>query len=169
MKVQLRKPFFPHDSILKIQNKIGEVLKTGRLTLGKHVGSLEFGFAKYQKMKYAVAVSSATGGLHLSLLSLNVGRGDEVIVPAKTFISTANAALYCNATPVFCDVDEETYQLNPHKLEKLITKRTRAIIPVHLGGNICPMNEILEIARRHSIDIIEDRSEERRVGKECRL
>lgn len=156
MKVQLRKPFFPPDSIPKIQNKIREVLRTGRLTLGKHVESLEFKFAKYQKMKYAVAVSSATAGLHISLLSLNIGRGDEVIVPAKTFISTANAAIYCNATPIFCDVDKSTYQIDPVKLERLITKKTKAIIPVHLGGNFCPIKEILEIAQRHNISVIED-------------
>lgn len=107
-------------------------------------------------MKYACALSSGTAGLHLSLLGLGIKEGDEVIVPSKTFISTANAAIYCNARPVFCDVDEETYQLDPSKLHKLITKKTKVIIPVHLGGNACAIKEILEIAGRHNIKVVED-------------
>lgn len=156
MKIQLRKPFFPHKSILKIEREITESLENGRLTLGKHLKSFESEFAKFQGMKYACAVSSGTAGLHLSLLSMGIGHGDEVIVPAKTFISTANAAIYCNAVPVFCDVDEDTYQMDPNKLKKLVTKKTKAVIPVHLGGNICQMEEILEIANSHNIDVVED-------------
>jgi len=87
---------------------------------------------------------------------LNVGKGDEVIVPSKTFISTANAAIYCNAKPIFCDVGNTTYQLDPKKLEKLITRKTKAIIPVHLGGNICPMKEILDVANAHNLHVVED-------------
>jgi len=156
MKVQLRKPYFPQKSINKIQPKIKKVLQNGRLTLGENVKKLEVEFAKFESSKYAVAVSSATSGLHISLLGLNIKKGDEVIVPSKTFISTANAALYCNAKPIFCDVDEETFQLNPEKLLKLITKKTKAIIPVHLGGNISPMKEILEISHKNNLKIVED-------------
>lgn len=156
MKVQLRRPFFPQKSIKNIQRKVAEILRNGQLTLGKNVETLELKFAKFQKSKYAVTVSSATAGLHISLLSLNVKKGDEVIVPAKTFISTANAAVYCNAKPVFCDVDKTTYQLDPTKIEKLITKRTKAIIPVHLGGNMCSMEEIIEIAKKYNLSIVED-------------
>ena len=156
MKIQLRKPFFPQESIERIQTKVGKILKGGRLTLGKEVELLESKFSKYLGSKHSVTVSSATAGLHLSLLSTGVGNGDEVIVPSKTFISTANAAIYCNAKPIFCDVDEKTYQIDPTKLKKLITKKTKAIIPVHLGGNICPMNEILEIANQHNLSLIED-------------
>jgi perosamine synthetase len=156
MKVQLRKPFFPQKSINKIQPKIKKVIQNGRLTLGENVKKLEIEFAKFESSKYAVAVSSATSGLHISLLALNIKKGDEVIVPSKTFISTANAVLYCNAKPVFCDVDEETFQINPEKIEKLITKKTKAIIPVHLGGNISPMKEILEISEKNNLKIVED-------------
>jgi len=78
------------------------------------------------------------------------------IVPAKTFISSANAALYCNAKPIFCDVDEFTFQLDPSKIEHLITKKTKAIIPVHLGGNICDMNKIKKIAKKYNLSIVED-------------
>jgi len=156
MNVQLRKPFFPKRSIQKIQSQIKNVLINGKLTLGKNVELFEKKFSNFQGMKYAVAVSSATAGLHLSLLSVGIKKNDEIIVPAKTFISTANAALYCNATPKFCDVDESTFQLDPKNLKKLITKKTKAIIPVHIGGNVCPMKEIIEIAEVNNIRIVED-------------
>lgn len=156
MKIQLRRPYFPSNSIKRIQQKINKAICSGILSLGKNVKEFEERFAKFQNTKYAVGVSSATAGLQISLLSLNIGENDEVIVPAKTFISTAFAPLYCNAKPVFCDVDELTYQLDPSKIEKLITRKTKAIIPVHLGGNICPMNEILEMANKHNIHVIED-------------
>lgn len=156
MKVQLRRPFFPNRSIIKIKKDIENTLKTGTLTLGENLQLFERRFAKFQKMRYACAVSSGTAGLHLALLSIGVSKGDEVIVPTKTFISTANAALYCNATPIFCDVDDQTFQIDPFKLKKLITKKTKAIIPVHLGGNICLMNEILEIGQQHDVVIVED-------------
>ncbi len=156
MKVQLRKPFFPDDSIKRIQDNIAKAIKNGRLTLGKNLEVFEKEFAKYMGTKYACGVSSGTSGLHLSMLGLGVKDGDEVIVPDKTFISTANAAIYCNAKPVFCDVDEHAFQIDPTKLKKLITKKTRAIIPVHLAGNVCEMDEILEIAQGSNIPIVED-------------
>jgi len=156
MRVQLRKPFFPSHSIEKIVKKIKLALKSGKLTLGENVKSLESNFAKFEGMRYASGVSSATAGLHLSLLSIGVGKDDEVIVPVKTFISTANAAIYCGAKPIFCDVDNQSFQMDPSKLKKLITKKTKAIIPVHLGGNISPMNEIMETAAKNDIEVIED-------------
>ena len=156
MKIQVRKPFFPEKSIVKIVQQIHFTLKSGQLTLGKKVELFENKFAKFQGMKYGIAVSSATAGLHLALLSLKIKEKDEVIVPAKTFISTANAAIYCNANPIFCDVDEETFQIDPLKLKKMITKKTKAIIPVHIAGNICRMDQILEIASAHNIPVIED-------------
>lgn len=156
MKVQLRKPFFPEESILNIQQKIESVLKSGQLTLGKNVESFEKNFAKFLNIKYAVGISSATAGLHLSLLSIGIKNNDEVIVPSKTFISTANSALYCNAKPIFCDVDESTFQLDPLKIEQLITSKTKAIIPVHIGGNVCDMNKIKKIAKKYNLTVIED-------------
>lgn len=156
MKIQVRKPYFPDNSIIKIQKKINESLKIGRLALGQNVSEMEEKFAKYLKIKYAVGVSSATAGLHISLLSLNIKPGDEIIIPPKTFISTANAAIYCNAKPIFCDVDNDSFNLDSKKLQKLITKKTRAIIPVHIGGNICQMDEILEIATKNNLAVIED-------------
>jgi perosamine synthetase len=156
MKIQLRKPFFPSKSISNVQKKIKNVLESGQLTLGKNVNEFEKKFAKYLNVKYAVAVSSATAGLHISVLSLGIKKNDEVIVPAKTFISTANAALYCNAIPKFCDVEDSTFQLDPTKFEKLISSKTKAVIPVHLGGNVCDMKAISKIAKKYSLSIIED-------------
>lgn len=154
--IRLRKPFFPEKSVKTIQKDIAKIMKSGRLTLGENVETFEESFAKFIGVKFACGVSSATAGLHISLLSCGVGNGDEVIVPSKTFISTANAALYCNAKPIFCDVEEDTFQLDPSKLKKLITKKTKAIIPVHLGGNICQMNELLDITKYYNIPMIED-------------
>lgn len=156
MKIQLRKPFFPDESVIRIQNKIKDVLHSGQLTLGENVRMLENQFAKFIGTKYAVAVSSATAGLHVSLLSLGIKSGEEVIVPSKTFISTANAALYCNAKPVFCDVDESSCLLDHTKINSLLTKRSRVIIPVHLAGNICNMDEIMYIAKKNNLRIVED-------------
>jgi len=156
MKIQLRKPFFPEKRITKIQSQIRKVLRSGQLTLGKNVSSFENSFARFLNMKYGIAVTSGTAGLHVALLSLNIKKGDEVIVPAKTFISTANAAVYCNAKPIFCDVDEDTFQIDPANLSKLINKRTKAIIPVHIAGNVCKMDEILEISRKKGIAVVED-------------
>jgi len=90
------------------------------------------------------------------LLSLGIKQNDEVIIPSKTFISTANAAIYCNAKPIFCDVREDTFQIDPNHVKKLITKKTKAIIPVHIAGNICDMNELLEISNQYNIPIVED-------------
>lgn len=154
--IRLRKPFFPEKSVILIQKNIAKVIKNGRLTLGENVESFEKSFAKFIGVKFACGVSSATAGLHISLLSCGIKNGDEVIVPSKTFISTANAALYCNAKPIFCDVQEDTFQLDPNKLKKLISKKTKAIIPVHLGGNICQMNELKDISKSNNIPIIED-------------
>ena len=156
MKIQVRKPFFPEKNIENIEKQIHDILKSGQLTLGKKVELFENKFTKFQGMKFGVAVSSATAGLHLALLSLNIKKNDEVIVPSKTFISTANAAVYCNAIPIFCDVDEETFQIDPVKLKKLITRKTKAIIPVHIAGNICPMDDILELASANNIPVVED-------------
>jgi len=156
LKIQLRKPFFPTKSIQRIEEKIKKCLKDGQLTLGKNTSSLENKFAKYIGVRYACAVSSATAGLHLSLMSLDIKEGDEVIVPAKTFISTSNAALYCGAKPIFCDVDKKTFQLEHSSIKKLINNKTKAIIPVHLGGNMCSMEEIMDITKNQNIEIVED-------------
>lgn len=123
-------------------NSIREVLKSGRLVQGEKVREFEEAFAKYIGTEYAVAVNSGTSALHLSLLALGIGKGDEVIVPALTFFATVEAVLYVGAKPIFCDVDLETYCMSPSDLEKKITEKTKAIIPVHLFGHPCDITSI---------------------------
>lgn len=126
---------------------------------GKYVEKFEKDFSRYCGMKYGVAVSNGTTALHLALVALSIKEGDEVIIPDLTFAATANAVLYCGAKPVLVDVDEKTWCLNANKLEKLITKKTRAIIPVHLYGVPCNMDALRMIAKKNNLFIIEDCAE----------
>jgi len=131
-----------------------EPLMTGWLTSGPKVRAFETLFAEKHSVKHAIAVTSATTALHLSLVALDLGPGDEVIVPAFTWVATANVVLYCGATPVFVDVDPRTFNLDPEDLKKRITPRTKAIIPVHLFGLCADMDAIREVAP--GIPLIED-------------
>ena len=118
--MNLRKPYFPYSNIEEIKGKTGGILYSGWLTLGENVHTFEESFAYEVGSKYAVGVSSATAGLHCALLSMDIGPGDEVIVPAKTFISTASAVLYTGATPVFCDVDEGSFNIDIYNIKAII-------------------------------------------------
>lgn len=131
-----------------------EPLMTGWLTSGPKVAEFEKLFADRHQVKYAFAVTSATTGLHLALVALNVGPGDEVIVPAFTWVSTANVVLYCGATVVFVDIDPVTFNIDCDDLKKRITSKTKAIIPVHLFGLCADIDTIKKIAP--NIPIIED-------------
>jgi dTDP-4-amino-4,6-dideoxygalactose transaminase/RimJ/RimL family protein N-acetyltransferase len=113
-------------------------------------------FANYIGVKYALATSSCTGALHLALLGLDIGPGDEVIVPEISWIATASAVKYTGAEPVFCDIDSKTWVMDIHSVEKLITKKTKAIIPVHLYGNVVDMDPLIKLAKKHDIKIVED-------------
>lgn len=135
---------------------ISKVIKSGNLTQGKKVTEFEQAFAKYIGTKYAVAVSSGTAALYLSLLALGVGKGDEVITTPFSFIASANAILYTGAKPVFVDIDEKTFNINPKLIEDAITKKTKAIVPVHLYGLPCEMDSIQNIAKKHKLFIVED-------------
>ncbi len=126
---------------------------------GKYIDLFENEFANYLGVKHAIAVSNGTVAIHLALLALNIGKGDEVIVPNLTYIATANAVSYVNATPVFADSEADTWNINPECIEKLITPKTKAIIPVHLYGNPCNMDKIATIAKNHNLYIIEDAAE----------
>jgi len=134
------------------------VLKSKRLSLlsGKYVKKFEKEFAKYIGTADAIAVNSGTAALHVALSALGVGPGDEVIVPPFTFIATASAVLHQNAIPIFADIDPKTYCLNPEELEKVITSKTKGIIPVHLFGHPADMDSILEIAEKYNLFVIED-------------
>lgn len=131
-----------------------EPLMTGWLTQGPKVAAFEKAFAERHRVKYALATSSCTTALHLILAALEVGPGDEVIVPAFTWIATANVVLYCGATPVFVDIDRTTYNMDVNQVAQRLNPRTRAIIPVHLFGLCADMDAILQIA--HDVHIIED-------------
>jgi dTDP-4-amino-4,6-dideoxygalactose transaminase len=131
-----------------------EPLMTGWLTQGPKVEAFEKGFASRHGVKYAVATSSCTTALHLILTALGVSSGDEVIVPAFTWVSTANVVLYCGATPVFVDVDPNTFNIDVSQIPKKLSKRTKAILPVHLFGLCADIDAITEVAP--GIPIIED-------------
>jgi perosamine synthetase len=126
---------------------------------GKYVKMFEENFAKFIGTQYAVATSNGTTALHLAILVSDIGPGDEVIVPSISFIATANAVTYTGATPIFVDIDPQTWTLNPLQLEAAITEKTKAIIPVHLYGHPADMNPILEIAAAHNLTVIEDAAE----------
>ncbi|EKE00955.1 MAG: hypothetical protein ACD_21C00250G0028 [uncultured bacterium] len=134
---------------------IREPLLSGWLTQGPKVAQFEKDFAKMHLVNHAIAVTSCTTGLHLALKALGVGPGDEVIVPAFTWIATANAALYCGATPIFCDVDRTTFNIKVEDITSKITERTKAIIPVHLFGLCADIDTIRAIIPPH-VKILED-------------
>jgi len=118
--------------------------------------NIEAEFKKYEGVKYAIAVNSATAGLHISLKVLGIGFGDEVITTPLTFVSDANVIVHCGAKPVFADVDPNTWNIDPKDIEKRITKKTRAIIIVHLHGRPCDINKIVEIAKKYDLPVIND-------------
>ena len=139
---------------------VTECVKTNWVSsLGSFVTRFENEFAAFCRCAYGVAVSNGTVALHLALAVLDIGPGDEVIVPSLTFVATANAVRYTGATPVFVDSEPRTWNLDPDAVEAAITPRTRAIIPVHIYGHPADMDRIMEIARRHNLWVIEDAAE----------
>ncbi|MDD4871778.1 MAG: DegT/DnrJ/EryC1/StrS family aminotransferase [Kiritimatiellae bacterium] len=138
------------------ETSIQEVVHSGRWYRGKSVEEFEEAYAKLNDAKYCLATSSGTSALYASLGGLGVGPGDEVIVPPYTFVATVNVVLLNYAMPVFVDSDRETFLMDPKKLESAITPRTAAIIPVHIGGAAADMDNILAIAKKHNVPVIED-------------
>lgn len=137
-----------------------EAVKSGWISSkGKFIQEFEESFAKYCGVKYGVACSNGTAALHLALAALGLKKGDEVIVPTLTFVSTANAVVFTGAKPIFVDSNPEYWCIDPKKIEKAISKRTKAIIPVHLYGHPCDMNSIMTIARENGLSVIEDAAE----------
>jgi perosamine synthetase len=126
---------------------------------GKYIHLFEQKFAEYLGVKHALTCCNGTAALHLALLALGVGFGDEVIIPTLTYVATTNAVAYTGATPVLADCELDTWNIDPSKIESLITTRTKAIIPVPLYGHPCDMNPILEIAQRHGLYVVEDAAE----------
>jgi|SRR3989344_4814073 len=137
---------------------VSEVIKSGWIGLGPKTEEFEEKFARFTQAKYAVGLSSATAALHLSLLALGIGPGDEVLVPALTFVSTSHAVLYVGAKPVFVDVNYDTLCIDPRDIKRKITSKTKAIIPVDYGGHPADYDSIFKIAKKHSLKIVEDAS-----------
>lgn len=128
-------------------------------TFGPFVPEFEERFAKYLGVKKAVSMQSGTAAIHIALYELGIGKGDEVIVPASTFVATVNPVMYVGAKPVFVDVDIKTWNIDPKEIKRNITRKTKAIIPVHLYGNPCNMDQMIKIARKYNIYVIEDATE----------
>ena len=133
-----------------------ETIRSGWWGTGPKVQQFEADFSKYSKARYAVAVNSATAAMHLGLNILGVKEGDEVITTPLTFVSTANVILHCGAKPVLADVDEQTGNIDPQEISNKITKKTKVIIPIHLYGRPCQMDEITKLAKKHQLYVLED-------------
>jgi len=138
------------------ENEVIDALRSGLIATGPKTRLLEKEFSGYLGRKHGVGTNSCTAALHLSLIALGVGAGDEVITTPMTFVATANSIIYAGAIPVFADVKPDTMGIDPARIEAAITERTRAIIPVHLYGQPCYMDKILDIAKHHNLKIISD-------------
>jgi len=135
---------------------VDKALSQSMLTLGPQLEKFESDFCKYSNSKYAIAVSNCTAALHLSLMALGIKKNDEVIIPDLTFVADANAILACNAKPVIADINKENFFLSISNIKKNITKKTKAIIPVHIYGQVCNIDEILDVAKDNNLKVIED-------------
>ncbi len=152
MKVSITKPVFD----IKEEKAVIDVLRSGWVTQGPKVAEFEEAVAKYTGAKYAVAVTSATTALFLSLYVLDIHAGDEVIVPSYSFIASANVIVHAGGKPVFLDIDPRTYNLDPNKIEELVTKKTKGIMAVDQVGLPCDLDAIEKIARKHDLFVLED-------------
>lgn len=157
MKIPFATMKYMHADIKKeMMNKFEEIYDKGMYILGEEVDLFEKEYAKFVGAKYCVGVGNGLDALRISMIALGIGSGDEVIVPSNTYIATALAVSYTGAKPVLVDPDEETYNLSEKGLEKAITKKTKAIVAVHLYGQSCQMDEIVKIAKKHKLFLIED-------------
>jgi perosamine synthetase len=152
MMIPVSKPYIGEAE----KQAVMEVLDSGMLAQGPRTAKFEERFAQMCGVKHAIATTSGTTALHLALLAHGVGEGDEVITTPFTFIASANSILFTGAKPVFVDIDPETFNLDPQLVEKAITPRTKAIMPVHLYGYVCDMDALQAVADKHGLAIIED-------------
>ena len=135
---------------------VNTALNQTMLTFGPQLEKFESDFSKYTKAKYAIAVSNCTAALHLSLKVLGIKENDEVIIPDLTFVADANAILACNAKPTIVDINKNNFFLSISNLKKNITKKTKAIIPVHIYGQVCNIDEVLDVAKANNLKVVED-------------
>ncbi len=152
MKIPFHRAYISDDEI----NAVSEVLRSGWLTMGEKTFEFERNFSAYTGAKNSIAVNSCTAALHLALKVAGINPGDEVIIPAMTFIATWEIITYLGAIPVLADVNRDSFTIDPSDVERKITGRTRAIIPVHYGGECCDMDNIMGIARKLGLHVIED-------------
>jgi perosamine synthetase len=160
--IPIAKPFFRNEEIEAVKS----VMKSGFLVQGKKVKMFEVEFAQHIGVKNAVAVANGTVALDIALKILGIRQGDEVITPAFSFVASANCILYQNATPVFADIDKRTFNIKPSDAAEKVTRKTRAIIPVHLFGQTADMDSLKEVAEDKRMFLVEDASQA--IGAECK-
>ena len=154
-----REEFLPYALPLIEEDDIAgvvEALRSGWIAKGPKTMEFEKQFAEYVGAKYAVALNSCTAALHLCLVAAGIGEGDEVLTTPMTFAASANVVIHTGAKPVFVDIDPVTMNIDPKKIREKITPRTKAIIPVHIAGHPCEMDEIMAIAREYNLFVLED-------------
>jgi len=155
MKIPIAKPDIGKDEI----EAVIETMRSGWVTQGEKVEEFEESFAKYCGMKYGVAVNSGTAALHIALAALGIKKGDEVITTPLSCVATTNPIVYLNAKPAFADVEPETLNIDPALIEKRITPKTKAILPVHLFGHPVDLDPLMEVAEKHDLQVVEDAAE----------
>lgn len=155
-----RKIYLDEPNVGSLEKKyLSEAIDSGDVSLGSFISEFEDRFCRFLKVRSAVATQSGTAAIHLALCGLGIGKGDEVIVPALTFVGTVNPVMYVGAKPVFVDVDIQTWNIASEEIKQRITKKTKAIISVHLYGNPCNMDEITRISKAYNLYLIEDATE----------
>ncbi|OGJ56317.1 hypothetical protein A3D88_01505 [Candidatus Peribacteria bacterium RIFCSPHIGHO2_02_FULL_52_16] len=156
LKVPVNEPVLTKEA----KQYVAEAMESGWISsAGKYIEQFEAEFAAFLGVKHAVTTTSGTTAIHLALATLNIGPGDEVIVPDFTMMGSILPVLYCGATPIFVDAKPETFNIDPSLIEKKITKKTKAIMPVHLYGQSADMDPILAIAKKHNLYVVEDAAE----------
>lgn len=166
LKIPLARPWFDEKEV----NAAADVVRSRWLIFGKQVELFEEEFAKMVGARHAIAVNSGSSALLVSLMTLGIKEGDEVIVPDMTFVSTATAAMFLRAVPVFADIELKTYGMDPNDIEKRIVQKTKVIIPIHYAGQAAEMEPILEIAKKYNLKVLEDSAETHLSdykGKKC--
>jgi len=153
---KIKVPFFVPSITTSDRNIILKTLKQPLLTDGPNLREFEKSFAAFTGAKYAIGVTNATSALHLTLRSIGLGKGDEVIIPDETFVATANAVLLTGATPILSDIEKDGYNISLNSIEKNITSKTKAILPVHIAGKACNIKEIKKLANSNELIVIED-------------
>ncbi len=154
--LHIKVPFVLPEITNADKSAILSALNQNLLTDGPKLKEFENKFAKFTGARYAIGVSNATAALQLSLKAIGIGKGDQVIVPDLTFVASINAILFTGATPVIVDIDKEDYNISVDSIKKSLTKKTKAVMPVHFAGKSCKMHEIQTIARKNNLKIIED-------------